>query len=222
MIKFIESIVKFLLAYKNVVLVAFVIICMIVVGNTVNQCKSSEQGKDTIILKPTPTEIYSIVKKQDLYVCNAIMEEYELENKTEGVFLGLFPDKKHKRAVSVRKKCAYKIELGSVKFRIIDLEKTIYVKMPNVVYESEEYVDRVRTLCDDPDFWENYDYNEAAKKALKNIDQKFDTEENRKKASLRAMTTIQYLVLAICSKNYKVEFVNDIEHIKENYEKTLQ
>lgn len=164
---------------------------------------------DEIEIEKTPIEIEKIVPKGEIVVCSAIIEDYTVMRKKENFIV---TEKEHTCVQILKMKCSFKIDLDKVEYTHDESSNVVWVKLPELEYESSLQDSPVKT--DDDEYWEKAlpNRNSLKKKVAKQIKSKFDTASNRKKGERYAEEVISDVLEKL---GYQVEFVSQIEKKKE-------
>lgn len=179
--------------------------CVAVIGLIVGLFYYFSTSQGDYKLEQTQNAITRILPRNEMYVATAIIEDYTTE-KHEESFFGLFPET-HTCAQMLRQKVSYKIDLSKLEYELTD-EHHIIVKMPQPEYTASTQASPF--ISDDENYWKDEmpSTDKMKAKVEKKIRERFDTKENRQKASLYAQEAILHMLNML---DFEVEFVNDLE-----------
>ena len=150
-----------------------------------------EDEPEEIVLQDTPIDIESVRPKGELYVCTALAEDYATRNATE-MHLGMFPER-HSCVQMLKQKVSFKIDLEKVQYTV-DTLNVMIVQIPEPVYVASTQDSPF--MSDDEDYWNETlkSTNGLKKEAEQKIRKRFDTDENRAKATRYAEAALRELL----------------------------
>lgn len=168
-------------------------------------CSSKKDDAKDIYLQDTPISIESIRPKGELYVGSSILEDYVSVHKKER-HLGIIPET-HSCVQIMRQKCSYKIDLDKVVYTRGE-DNIINVSLPELEYVAT--TQNTPFVSDDEEYWikEIPNTNNLKEQVEKKIKRRFDTPENRRKATRYAEDAVAEL-LKKCG--YQAEFKVRVE-----------
>lgn len=180
--------------------------CVAIIGLIVGLYWYYKSSNDELQLEQTQNAITRILPRNEMYVATAVIEDYTTEKRDES-FFG-FTIESHTCAQILRQKVSYKIDLSKLEYELTG-EKHILVKMPQPEYTASTQA--LPFISDDEGYWkeEMPSTDKMKAKVEKKIRERFDTKENRQKASLYAQEAILHMLSML---DFEVEFVNDLEN----------
>lgn len=166
---------------------------------------AQEDEPQEIVLEDTPIDIESVRPRGELYVCTALAEDYAMRRATE-MHLGMFPEK-HSCVQMLKQKISFKIDLEKVRYTV-DTLNVMIVEIP-----APEFVASTQDspfISDDEDYWNEAlkSTNTLKKEAEQKIRKRFDTRENRTKATRYAEEALRELLRQL---GYEARFAPHIE-----------
>lgn len=188
-----------------ILIAATVIITLIVV----QKCSEEKIEKKDIVIENTPIQIEDVRPRGEIYVCSSIIEDFTTEKRTEK-HLGLFPEE-HSCVQILRQKVSYKIDLNKITYTP-DTLNIMIVDLPDVEYVAS--TQKSPFMSDDEEYWikEMPNTNALKRRVAKQIQKRFDTLENRKKAEKYAQDAVRELLKKL---GYEARFTPKIEKKKE-------
>ncbi len=202
-----NDIVKTLLKHKRLLMyVVAAVLLVIMLSVSLSRCtgEKTDEASQEVVLEDTPIEIEDVRPTGELYVSTAIMEDYTTLQRTER-HLGIIPEE-HSCVQIVRQKCSFVVDLDKVVYEKDTLNR-LYVRLPELRYVAS--TQNSPFMSDDEDFWIESlpNTNGLKQKVARQIRERFDTPENRKKAKSYAESAVS----AMLSKmGYEVTFVSEI------------
>ncbi|MBR1667539.1 MAG: hypothetical protein IJ693_04575 [Bacteroidaceae bacterium] len=188
---------------------ALVALVLCIVGVViVKKCRKEDDG--VLPMEKTMASIEEVKLRGEIYVCSAMIEDYTMLQATERNLI--FPNEEHSCVQTMRQKCSYKIDLDKVEYLPDDSARVVLVKLPKVEYVASTQSSSF--LSDDGNFWAEHlpNTNEMKRKVERQIKERFDTPNNRRKAERYAEDAISEVMGKL---GYEVEFVGVLEKRKE-------
>jgi len=222
-----DIIIAFLSETSKLIRLALLIIVLVAIIFSLRSCSGSygsitegiEQtlnkwfgnAPDTLQYKAHSIEVLRIDGKSEVFLCSAEMQDFAIERQTQTKkFAGIKTSSQQRQLMVIeRQNCHYILPLDSVQYIKADDEKTIYVKLPPLKYQAATTGEKV--IIDNENFWRKFDHTPIAKRARKQIKDKFCTPANLKTAQTNASVIISKLVSELVDHNYKVVVENDIK-----------
>lgn len=202
---------SFLSLHKRWILTVTSLCLVFVAGIVVTLAVASgkEEVKE-IEIEPTPIEIENIRPRGEIVVCSSVLEDYASMKKTDTA-MGLFKTE-HVCAQLLTQKCCYKIDLDKVEYSKEDSTNIVWVKLPEPEYNA--YTQNSDFISDDEEFWIEAlpSTNNLKRKVSKQIEQRFCTPTNKRKAERYAEDVVSKVMKNL---GYEVEFVRTIETRKD-------
>lgn len=158
---------------------------------------------EEIVLEETPIEIEDIRPRGEIYVCSSIVEDYTSEHKTEE---GFFFDDDHTCVQTLTQKVSYSIDLDKIRYERQDNQNfTVTLPEPEYIASTQN----ATFLSDDEDYWANHlsSTNGLKQRVEQQIRNKYDTQENRRKARAYAESAVRHIFE---SMNINVTFTTDL------------
>jgi|GEM_PF-1358355 len=193
---------------KKVVISLFVIAIVIAGVMGIKSCLHEEA--EDVVMEESIASIEEVRLRGEIYVCSAMIEDFVVKRQVERHLL--WADQEHSCVQTMRQKCSYKIDLDRTEYLADDSTMTIYVKLPPVEYVAS--TQSASFMSDDSNYWAEHlpNTNALKKQVERRIKQRFDTEENRRKASRYAEEAIGDVMSKL---GYRVEFVRKLEKKQE-------
>lgn len=168
------------------ILAIIILVCL-----AVSKCADKDGTDDEVTLQNTPAEIMKVMPKGEMYVATAIIEDYTTMQRTE-YHLSLFPEK-HSCVQILRQKVSFIVDLDKVEYTPLD-NRTVQVRIPRLEYTAS--TQESPFISDDEAYWKetlvsNYSLKQKVELQIRS---KFDTTENRKKATRYAQEAITHIL----------------------------
>ena len=193
---------------KGFIIVASVVVLGIVSMMLIKRC--GQKDEQEVPMEKTMAIIEEVRLRGEIYVCSATIEDYAMRRMTEVNLI--LPNEEHSCVQTMRQKCSYKIDLEKVEYLPDSTEQVVRVRLPKVEYVASTQSSSF--LSDDANYWAEHlsSTNDMKRKVEQQIQRRFDTPENRRKAELYAKEAIRVVLEKM---GLKVEFVRGIEGVSE-------
>lgn len=191
-------------ASRRVVLIVVAALLLFLLGGVAVKCYMDSM--DAPKVQESIATIQEIKLKGEIYVCSAIVEDYVIERQKEKRIL--LSDKDHSCVQTLTQKCSYKINLSDVAYLANDSIKVVYVHMPKIEYVAS--TQSASFISDDSQWWAKHmpNTNTMKRKVEKQIQLRFDTPNNRRKAERYAEDAVSGMLAKL---GYQTEFFNSLQ-----------
>ena len=194
-------------ADRWVLIAVLAAICFIGYGlyEGIAKMKATLSTPHEIVLEDTPVSIEATRPRGELYVCTAVVEDYVALRRTHSI-AGLFPQQ-HSCVQMVKQKVGFKIDLDKITYQI-DTLNILIVTLPPVEYVASTQDSPF--LSDDESYWATQleSTNKLKYRAEQKIRHRFNSEENRRKATRYAEEAIGHLLQQL---GYEPRFTPHLE-----------
>lgn len=192
---------KFMMRALMVLIAAALVAVAVLV--LIHRCKEEAVELE---IEDTIASIEEVRPRGEIYVCSAIIEDYTIKRETESRFLR--SDLVHSCVQTMTQKCSYVIDLDQVEYVATDSARTVLVKLPPLKYVAS--TQSTSFMSDDENYWAAHIPNTSMLKAKveKQIKQRFDTPNNRRKAERYAQDAISEV---LGKMGYQTEFMGTLE-----------
>ena len=170
------------------------------------QCQREDKG---LVMEDTIAIIEEVRPRGEIYVCSAVIEDYAMKRETEwSLFMGTT---EHSCVQTMTQKCSYVIDLDQVEYTAADSARTVRVELPPLTYVAS--TQSASFLSDDSNYWAEHlpSTNGMKRQVEQQIQARFDTPENRRKAEQYAEEAIGEVMRKL---GMEVEFVKKVERRK--------
>ena len=202
------KVIAFVFVFRDVikkVLIALILAAAVIVVTllVMNRCKDESHE---VTLEETIASIEAVRPRGEFYVCSSVIEDYAIKRETEyGLFFG---EEEHSCVQTMTQKCSYVIDLDKGEYVATDSTQVVLVKLPAVKYVAS--TQGAAFMSDDSNYWARKmpNTNGMKKQVERQIRERFDTAENRKKAERYAEEAIREVMKKL---GFEVEFVRSLE-----------
>ena len=177
---------------KRYGLYTFIVAAIIGLTIAIAKCSTSSESEDQgVVLENTPIQIEEIRPRGEVYLMSFLIEDYTSEHRIE-YHMGFLPEK-HSCIQVLQQKVSFVLDLDKIEYESDTLNQ-VWVKLPQVDFVTS--TQNSQFISDDEDFWsqELNSTNFMKRRIEKQIRNRYDNKENRRKANEQAKVVVSNLL----------------------------